>query len=63
MPDEDGGSNTGSDEPDELVFPSIKLTPLVHHQQHTQQGEQANTPLPSPAHTPQTSKFESVLYD
>ena len=55
MPDEDDGSNAGSDESDEPAFSSIRLTPLVHHQQRAQQGEHTNTPLPSPAHTPQTS--------
>ena len=55
MLDEDDGSNAGSDEPDELAFSSIKLTPLMHHQQCAQQGEHTNTPLPSPAHTPQAS--------
>ena len=49
MPDEDDGSNAGSDEPNELAFSSIKLTPLVHLQQQTQQGEHANTLLPSSA--------------
>ena len=55
MLDGNDGSNAGSNKPDELMFSSIKLTPLVHHQQRAQQGEQSNTPLPSPAHIPQTS--------
>ena len=55
MLDEDDGSNAGSNEPDEPAFSSIRLTPLVHHQQRAQQGEHTNTPLPSPAHILQTS--------
>ena len=55
MLNENDGSNTDSDEPDELVFCFIKFTPLVHHQQHAQQEKQENTSLLSPTRTPQTS--------